>query len=153
VSRTERLELSKFLPYRLSIASNLVSDVIAQAYQRLFGLTIPQWRVIAVLAEGGSLPQRALVTRTRMDKMTVSRAVRPLVERGLIARSEHAADGRAHLLSLTGAGMTLYEHVVPEARRFEAALLNGFSAQEVADFTAALDRLESRAQALITRSI
>ena len=41
----------RFLPYRLSIASNVVSDAIATTYHALFGLRIPEWRLVAVIAE------------------------------------------------------------------------------------------------------
>ena len=68
------LRLDGYLPYRLSVASNAVSRLIARAYEDRFGLTIPQWRLIAVLAEDGPLTQQAIGSRTVMDKVTVSRA-------------------------------------------------------------------------------
>src|SRR5690348_211437 len=64
------LKLDDFLPYRLSIASNRVSGAIATAYQALFGLRIPEWRLVAVLAEGGEMTQRAIGHVTQMDKVT-----------------------------------------------------------------------------------
>ena len=45
-----QLVLEQFLPYRLSILSNTVSNTIARDYRDLFGLNIPEWRVMAVLA-------------------------------------------------------------------------------------------------------
>lgn len=81
-----RLKLDEFLPYRLSIASNRVSSAIATAYQSLFGLRIPEWRLIAVIAESDGLTQQALGVATRMDKVTVSRAAIALVDRGLVQR-------------------------------------------------------------------
>ncbi len=137
------LRLERFLPYRLSIASNRVSDLIAEAYERLFGLSIPEWRVIAVLGEGTPLTQLAIVQQTVMDKMTVSRAVRPLVERGVIDRAPHADDRRSRLLVLSDAGRALYESVAPAALAMEAALLEGFSREEIATLEAALDKLEA----------
>ena len=84
---TSALSLDDFLPYRLSFTSNLVSNAIAAAYETLFGLGIPQWRLIAVIAEMGGATQQAIGRRTLMDKVTVSRAAIALVERGLLARS------------------------------------------------------------------
>jgi DNA-binding MarR family transcriptional regulator len=136
------LRLERFLPYRLSVASNRVSDLVAEAYSRLFGLSIPQWRVIAVLGEGAPLTQLAIVSQTVMDKMTVSRAVRPLVERGVIDRAPHD-DKRSQLLMLSDAGRTLYESVAPAALAMEAALLQGFSRDEIATLEAALEKLEA----------
>jgi DNA-binding MarR family transcriptional regulator len=142
------LKLDAFLPYRLSIASNRVSSVIATAYQSLFGLTIPQWRLVALIAEGEGLTQQALVRGSRMDKVSVSRAALGLVERGLVARAPNANDQRSHLLSLTPSGRALYEAVAPKALEMEARLFAGFSQSEIDRFAALLDRLEAAANAL-----
>ena len=68
------LRLDTFLPYRLSITSGRVSEAVASVYRNLFELTIPEWRVIAVVAESEGLTQQAIVERTLMDKVTISRA-------------------------------------------------------------------------------
>ena len=141
------LKLDDFLPYRLSIASNRVSSVVATAYQSLFGLKIAEWRLIAVIAEGDGLTQQALGLATRMDKVTVSRAAIALVDRGLVARHPNQQDQRSHLLSLTEAGQALYENVSPKALELEAKVFAGFSAREIATFRTLLDRLEASAAA------
>lgn len=142
------LKLDQFLPYRLSIASNRVSSAIATAYQALFGLRIPEWRLIAVIAESDGLTQQALGAATRMDKVTVSRAAIALVDRGLIERRPNPDDQRSHLLSLTAAGQTLYESVAPKALELEAQVFAGFSAGEIATFRVMLERLEASAAPL-----
>ena len=83
------LQLDSYIPYRLSVASNAVSGLIARAYEDRFGLSIPQWRLVCVLAEDGGLTQVQIVARTVMDKVTVSRAAQGLVKRHLIARSQN----------------------------------------------------------------
>jgi DNA-binding MarR family transcriptional regulator len=83
------------LPYRLSVASNAVSGLIARAYEDRFGLSVPQWRLLCVLAEDGGLTQVQIVARTVMDKVTVSRAAQGLVKRRLVTRSQNTADGRS----------------------------------------------------------
>ncbi len=148
-----RLRLESFLPYRLSIASNRVSDLVAEAYDRLFGLNIAQWRVIAVLGESTPLTQLAIVRQTVMDKMTVSRAVRPLVERGLIDRAPHAGDKRSSLLALSDAGRMLYVSVAPAALAMETALLEEFSREEVEALEASLAKLEAAALRLSRKTI
>ena len=100
---TEQLKLDDFLPYRLSIASNRVSDAVAGTYRALFGLRISEWRLVAVLAESEGLSQQALGARTQMDKVTVSRAAIALVDRGLVARAANPSDQRSHNLALTEA--------------------------------------------------
>ena len=142
------LKLDEFLPYRLSIASNRVSSAIASAYQALFGLRIPEWRLIAVIAESDGLTQQALGAATRMDKVTVSRAAIALVDRGLVERRPNPDDQRSHLLSLTAAGQTLYESVAPKALELEAQVFAGFTRDEIATFRAMLERLEASAAPL-----
>jgi DNA-binding MarR family transcriptional regulator len=140
----EGLALDDYLPYRLSVASNAVSRLIARAYEDRFGLTIPQWRLIAVLAEK-SLTQQALVARTAMDKVTVSRAAQALVGRRLVGRAAHEADGRSHMLALTEEGRRLYAEVAPLALAYEAALMSGLTPAEVETLKRLLMRLETAA--------
>ena len=139
------LRLDAFLPYRLSVASNLASAVIARGYDRMFGLAVPEWRVIALLAEHGCATQQQLVAWSRMDKMSISRAVRPLVERALIERVVDATDARSRQLSLTAEGQALYARIVPEARRLESALLADLSPEERATLDSVLRRIEQAA--------
>ena len=138
------LRLDAYLPYRLSVASNAVSGLIARAYEDRFGLTVPQWRLICVLAEDGGLTQGQIVARTVMDKVTVSRAAQGLLKRRLVARSDHHADGRSHVLALSRQGRGLYGEIAPLALAYEAALISGLSPSEVE----LLKRLLSRLQAV-----
>ncbi|MET3827305.1 MULTISPECIES: MarR family winged helix-turn-helix transcriptional regulator [Sphingomonas] len=139
------LKLDQFLPYRLSIVSNRVSSAVASTYQALFGLKIPEWRLVAIIAEGEGATQQALGVATRMDKVTVSRAAAALVERGLIERRPNANDQRSHMLTLTEAGRTLYENVAPKALELESQVFAGFTAAEIKAFRAMLDRIETSA--------
>ncbi|OQW75748.1 MAG: MarR family transcriptional regulator [Proteobacteria bacterium ST_bin13] len=143
-----QLKLDKFLPYRLSIASNRVSSAVATAYQALFALKIPEWRLIAVIAEGEAMTQQALGAATQMDKVTVSRAAIALVDRGLVVRAANPDDQRSHLLSLSPEGQALYESVAPKALALEAAVFGGFSGEEMAQFAAMLERIEAAAARL-----
>ncbi|WP_369060435.1 MarR family winged helix-turn-helix transcriptional regulator [Caulobacter sp. 73W] len=141
------LSLDDYLPFRLSIASNAISKLIARAYEDRFGLTVPQWRLIAVLAEQ-PMTQQAMVVRTVMDKVMVSRAAQALVARRLVVRSAHEADGRSHVLTLSDEGRRLYADVAPLAKEYEAALLTGVEPQEVAALKGLLIRLEAAAARL-----
>ncbi|WP_448580501.1 MarR family winged helix-turn-helix transcriptional regulator [Thermaurantiacus sp.] len=136
--------LDRFLPYRLSVASNAVSERIAAAYRTRFGLRIPEWRVLAVVAEGAAT-QADLVRRTAMDKMQVSRAVSALVARGLLVRAS-AADRRTRALALSGEGERLYAEVVPAALALEEELLAPLLPAERASLMALLSRLATCAR-------
>ncbi|MBO9622749.1 MAG: MarR family transcriptional regulator [Sphingomonas sp.] len=142
------LKLDEFLPYRLSIASNAVSDAVATAYRTLFGLRIPEWRLVTVLAEGGAMSQQALCGRTRMDKVTVSRAAIALAERGLIVRASNPGDQRSHLLTLSPEGRALYKQVAPKALELERRVFAGFTAEERAQLRSMLDRIEESVKQL-----
>lgn len=136
-----KLTLSEFLPYQLSITSNAVSDLIARSYRGRFGLKIPEWRVMAVLGERPSATQRDLVSLTQMDKVTVNRASKELVDRGLIARAPNESDGRSHHLALTDVGRELYHQIVPLALSVEAEIeeiLGGDQTRALEDMLAKL---------------
>ncbi|MFG6283009.1 MULTISPECIES: MarR family winged helix-turn-helix transcriptional regulator [Bacteria] len=144
------LVLADFIPYRLSVTSNLVSDSIARTYEALFGLTIPEWRLIAVIAETGGITQQAIGRATRMDKVTVSRAAIALVDRGLLDRRGNPEDRRSHLLDLTDAGRDLYAVVAPKALDLESRIFSQFPADDVARFMEMLRRVEAVTLALDT---
>ena len=139
------LKLDAYLPYRLSVASNAVSGLIARAYQDRFGLTVPQWRLICVLAEDGGLTQGQIVARTVMDKVTVSRAAQGLLKRRMVERSDHHADGRSHVLALTTEGRRMYAEIAPLAMAYEAALIAGLAPEEVKLLKRLLTRLQTAA--------
>jgi DNA-binding MarR family transcriptional regulator len=145
------LRLRDYLPYRLSVAANAVSRLIARAYEDRFGLTIPQWRLIAVLADEGPLTPQALCAHTIMDKVTVTRAAQGLLRRRLIKRLPNQADGRSHRLVLTTAGEQLYAEVVPLALRYEEQLLAGMDSYAVAKLEEQLRQLEQMAMELSGR--
>jgi len=139
------LKLDAYLPYRLSVASNAVSGLIARAYEDRFGLTVPQWRLICVLAEDGGLTQVQIVARTVMDKVTVSRAAQGLVKRRLVKRAENKSDGRSHVLTLTAEGRGLHAEIAPLALAYEAALIAGLSPEDVTLLKRLLGRLQAAA--------
>ncbi len=139
------LQLDRFLPYRLSVLSNTVSSAIAGAYERRFGLTIPEWRVIAVLAAAANLSAAEVAQRTAMDKVAVSRAVTSLLRARRIERRISRADRRRSVLRLAAAGRRVYSQVVPFALAYERALLRPLAAVERARLDRTLAILLGRA--------
>ena len=140
-----KLTLAEFLPYQLSITSNAVSDLIARSYHGRFGLKIPEWRVMAVLGERASVTQRDLVAATAMDKVTVNRASKALVDRGLLGRAPNETDGRSHHLVLTAVGRELYDQIAPLALSVEDELETVLSADEARVLADILQRLRAKA--------
>lgn len=146
------LRLQDFLPYRLAITSNRVSRMVARAYRARFGLSLWEWRVIAILGEGEPITAQDLGDAAAMDKVTVSRAVKALSERGLIARTAHDRDRRARLLDLTDEGWSVYEEIAPIALAAEAKLLDGLSEEECRILADLLERIRLRAQSRLDHS-
>jgi DNA-binding MarR family transcriptional regulator len=135
--------LNEFVPYLLSITSNAVSNRISMEYRQRFGLSVPEWRVMAVLGDSGPLTQRDLTRMTVMDKVAVNRACKVLEERGLAARQPNAQDGRSHLLELTESGHQIHDEVMPLALEMERRLFSRFTREEVIEFRRLLDRVRS----------
>ena len=133
--------LARFLPYQLSITSNAVSGRIAQEYRQRHGLSVPEWLVMAVLGDAGSLTQRELTQRTLMDKVAVNRACKVLEERGLAARTPNEQDGRSHHLGLTESGKDMHGLIMPLAVEMERRVFAGFSDEELNQFRSILERV------------
>jgi len=142
------IDLDRFLPYRLSVLTNLVSSTIADAYQRRFGLSISEWRVLAVLARHPRLSAAEVAERTRMDAVAVSRAVARLVAAGRLRRAMSREDRRRSVLSVSAAGAAVYREVAPLALGYETELLAALDATERAALDRALDALTAQARAL-----
>lgn len=145
------LRLAEFLPYRLSVATESVSRAFAARYEAEFGLSIPEWRVMAILGEEDDavLATQAVIARTGMDRVKVSRAVIRLSDRGLLARRTHPEDQRAQLLGLSAEGRALYQRIVPRAHAMQAALAEVLSAEEIRSLAGMMDRLQRRAAQLL----
>jgi DNA-binding MarR family transcriptional regulator len=138
-----QLRLDDFVPYRLSYTSNLVSEAIARTYGSLFGLTIPEWRLVAVIAEHDGITQAAICTRTGMDKVTVSRAAIALTARGLVSRAPSISDRRSLDLALSSDGRALYAQIAPKALELEKRIFGGLGAEELRAFVATLRQIDA----------
>lgn len=139
------VRLGDFLPYQLSVTSNAVSARIAEQYRARFGLTVAEWRMVAVLGDGGALTQRELALHTLMDKVAVNRACRSLAERGLVSRAPNEADRRSHRLALTGEGRAVHARIMPLAQAIEAELFRALTAEERAGLRSLLGRIRAAA--------
>jgi len=139
------LVLHDYLPYRLAVTSNVVSNLVYSGYSDLYGLKIPEWRLVAILHETGASTQQALLPKTGMDKVTVSRAAHTLTKRRLIQRTPHQTDGRSHILFLTEDGESLYAKIAPIVLAIENDMLAAFTPEETHMFKEYLRRIERAA--------
>jgi DNA-binding MarR family transcriptional regulator len=142
------LVLEQFLPYRLSVLSNTVSTRIAKFYAERFQLTIPEWRVMAVLGRFPGLTAAEVTERTAMDKVQVSRAVARLKKTHRIEQRAVEGDRRARHLFLTEDGHEVYAEIVPLARDYEQRVTAPLNAAERTQLDRLLDKLTTAARAL-----
>jgi len=142
----DRLHLERFVPYRLSVLTNIVSMSIAQAYAREFSLSIPEWRVIAVLARFPNLSAIEVAERCAMDKVAVSRAVQSLLAAKRLVRAYDKGDRRRSILRLSAAGRAVYTRVAPVALSYEKQLLDTLSASDRRVLGRLIGRLIDRAK-------
>lgn len=145
-----RLDLDRFMPYRLSVLTNRMSSAIARHYSDRFGLNIPEWRVIAVLGQTPGLSAREVAARTAMDKVQVSRAVSSLLASKRLTRTAHASDGRVAHLALSAKGLAIYNEVVPLALSLEERFLSVLTSHERESLDALLTKLSAGTAGLST---
>lgn len=140
-------DLDAFLPYQLAVAAGRVSRGFAERYRAEFGITIPEWRVLAHLsAAGGPVSVREIHARVDMDKSKVSRAAARLEQAGLVAKATNDADRRLVALTLTRAGQALVARIVPLALDWQAKMTAQLgSAEDVAAFRRVLARVIEKA--------
>ncbi len=139
------LQLEAFLPYRLSLLSNAISGAIAAVYGDKFAISMPEWRIMMILAEYPDISADEVCRRTKIEKSVVSRAVARLLKRHLINREVDEKDRRRSILRLSETGLSVYDEVMPIARDYEAKLLSDLSAEELETFNDMIDRLMEKA--------
>lgn len=143
----EILALERFLPYRLNRLADAVSRDFARIYKERFGLTRPEWRVLAALGELGTMTATEAGRHSSQHKTKVSRAVAALEKRRWLTRRADESDRRVEQLTLTKAGQDAYRELVPHAKAFDNELAR---AMNPAEFEA-LDRTLSRLEALVLK--
>jgi DNA-binding MarR family transcriptional regulator len=143
-----RIDLDRFLSYRLSVISARWAAATGRFYRRRFGLALREWRVLAVLPSVGAAAVTDVVRRTAVDKAGVSRALASLQRRGLVQRLPSKQDARRAEVRLTARGRALLRRLAPAALARQAALKGAFSAAELRSFFALLDKLERRVSQL-----
>jgi DNA-binding MarR family transcriptional regulator len=141
------LELDTFLPYRLSVLSNQISQGIARTYEQRFGLSVTEWRVIAILGRFPGISASEIGERSAMDKVAISRAVNRLIEQGRVEREASAADRRTRHLYLTREGRSVFDAIVPAALDYERRLLACLDETEREQLDRLVDRLSEVSRA------
>jgi DNA-binding MarR family transcriptional regulator len=146
-----KLDLFKFVPFRLNRLAAEVSAALAGEYQERYGLDIPEWRVLATLGfRNDACSAQYIAHCTRTHKSTISRAVTALMQRHLVERIENEDDRREFRLRLTRKGYALYEEMIPRLLRKEREIMSCLSAQERESFALALGKIEKSLDLVLT---
>jgi DNA-binding MarR family transcriptional regulator len=141
--KDRRLDLFRFVPFRLNRLAAEVSAALASEYRERYGLDIPEWRVLATLGfRNDACSAQYIADCTRTHKSTISRAVTALMERQLVERVENEEDRREFRLRMTKKGDSLYERLIPRLLRREQEILSCLSAREQKDLAAMLGKIE-----------
>ncbi|MEZ8144096.1 MULTISPECIES: MarR family winged helix-turn-helix transcriptional regulator [Enterovibrio] len=140
--------LDDFLPYKLVKTAMHVSDALAKIYQKEFGISRSEWRVLASLGARDGVLSKDLAKETSMDKVKVSRILNRLEASGIVMRETLEKDQRAALIRLTQQGNELYQKIVPRVLDWERKVLDGLTGTQYHDLYAALDTLQHRTREL-----
>jgi DNA-binding MarR family transcriptional regulator len=141
---SSRLDLFRFVPFRLNRLAAEVSAALSGEYQERYGLDIPEWRVLATLGfRNDACSAQYIAHCTRTHKSTISRAVTTLMTRELVERVENEDDRREFRLRLTRKGKALYEQLIPRLLRKESDIMSCLSLQEQKDFARLLGKIET----------
>jgi DNA-binding MarR family transcriptional regulator len=148
VEQSSLLTLERYLPYRLSILSNRTSTLVAESYKDRFGLSITEWRIMAVLGEYPGVSADEISLKTQIEKSLISRAISKLLKRNLIQRQISKEDKRRSQIELSTMGFDVYSQIVPLSLKYEQQLLSCLSLQEQEDLSNLIDRLYAHADKL-----
>jgi DNA-binding MarR family transcriptional regulator len=139
------IRLDEYIPFRLSILSRAVSLSLAKQYSKYFNITIPEWRVLAVLASQQPLTAQEMGDRTNLDKVKMSRAINRMLAMGLLEKEKDPHDKRRTLLRVSAEGWDVYRRIVPIALTHQAELLSVLSPEEQRMLTVLIDKLHAKA--------
>ncbi len=144
----EGFDLHSFFPYQVRVFYRAVSQSVSNIYGSRYGLTVPEWRAMAVLGPYGTLSASEIVQRSSMDKVNVSRAIKGLQKANFLKRDIDGEDKRRAVLRLTKEGREAYSILVPLVKNLEANLLDGLTDLEKEMLTALMDKIRLKAEAL-----
>ena len=135
-------DLEQFLPYRLVQTAEAVSLEFYQFYRKEYGLTRPEWRVLAHLGQYGIQTARDICQRARLHKTKVSRAVAGLEQRNWLRRTEEETDRRFELLELTKTGKKAYAAIGAEGLSHNSMLCKRLTDDDAVHLFRILEKLD-----------
>ncbi len=147
---TEATGIRDLLSFRLHVVANLLSRGAELRYRREFGVSLWEWRSLALLgAAAEPLSLNHLAQAAGIHKSQMSRVVSGLARRRLVLRESDPTDARGVLLALSKPGRRLYEGLISAAAERDAAFRSCLSLKEKEVFERALLKLAGQAREFI----
>ncbi|WP_297821528.1 MarR family winged helix-turn-helix transcriptional regulator [uncultured Paraglaciecola sp.] len=143
-AQIDSVQLNQFVPYRMVQLASNISLALSKIYKQTFDITIPEWRVLAQLAEQQKLYSKDIGEITSMDKSKVSRAVKALESKDYLIKQTDKKDNRAVYLSLSVKGQSLYQKIAPKALQWEKQFISVLEASEHRNLMKVLDKLDKQ---------
>jgi DNA-binding MarR family transcriptional regulator len=137
------------LTTRLLRLSNTLALYSSRRYRQEFGVSLPEWRVMSIIASQDGITARDISRALATDKAWVGLSVKSLVERGYLTRSFDKEDSRRVPLSLTKRGKDMHDAIMAVARRRQRRLLAALPDGAADMLSASLDRLQAEADTML----
>ena len=140
------LPLRRFVTYRISRVQAKLNAQASRILQETSGITLTQWRVIALVGAAGQTQSSKLSKEAALDKSLLSRNLKTLIEQGVVESKTDAEDHRVQILSLTSKGRAIFEKTLPVTQARQKQLREGLTDEELRVFHKVLDHLEIAAE-------
>lgn len=141
-----KFDLNSYIPCRLATLTHSIMRSVATVFEERFGVSTPEWKVLAIIADAPSLSAVAVAQLAQMDTVAVSRAVTKLVDRGLVVRDLDTEDRRRSVLNLSAEGLELHGQLAPLAAELEASLLDELTDDEKQRFEDVIKMLYAKSK-------
>ena len=142
--------IRELLSYRLHEVANLLSRGAELRYRREFGVSLWEWRTLALLGGAAEpLSLGHLAHAAGIHKSQMSRVVSGLARRKLVVRHANAEDARGVHLTLSASGRKLYSGLIDAAAQRDRAFRGCLTKDEKQAFDSALNKLAGQARAFI----
>lgn len=143
------LVITDLLSFRVRRLANVMSSSAGARYRREFGVSLPEWRTLALLGKTQPMTVNHLARLAALDKAQISRVVSGLASRKLVRKEP--GPRRSSQLSLTGTGQALYERIIYVANERDRTMLSTLNVEEKQVLGRALQKLTAVAMDLDAR--
>lgn len=134
-------QLETFFPYQLAVAAERFSRDLMEVYNKTYGLTREEWRLLFLLSREGQIASNDLAQRTTLDKVQLSRASQRLADKGLITRNVSPKDRRLKLYQSTEKGRALFAEIKPQVDARASDIVSSMSKEQKAALQMGLNGL------------